>query len=86
MFKKSSKKIAALFSLYQMFCLDMFLPISVADLLQNKSVTANETLKILSIFNVIFKFFYLRQNIIHFFPDLSCFCEVFNNGLPGRMM
>jgi len=39
-----------------MFCLDMFLPSSVADLLQNNSVTSKEALKILTQYfvNVIF--------------------------------
>lgn len=71
-------------SMYQMFYLDMFLPSSVADLLQNNSVTSKEALKILTqyFFNVIFFLLKTKHSLLpsSIFSGFVCFSVVYGGG------
>lgn len=71
-------------SVYQMFCLDLFLPRSMADLLQNNSVSSKEALKILT--QYFFNVFFFTQDKTQFdsFLNLFCFCVFYNSSLYGR--
>lgn len=74
-----------IYSVYQMFCLDLFLPGSMADLLQNNSVTSKEALKILT--QYFFNVFFFTQDKIQFdsFLNLFCFCVFYNSSLYGEV-